>query len=95
MHRPHLFLALTLRLLFFLILAARVLPSTPPLSQSIDLHSLEGQLVGFAVSGIHGCPQTSQTATFIHFQPMPPIVSHSVQRADCSSATRTVGVYYV
>jgi hypothetical protein len=66
-------LALGLRLRPALIRAARVLPSTPPLSQSVDRHFLLGQFGGFSVSGIHLCPQTSQTATRILVQPMQPL----------------------
>jgi hypothetical protein len=53
-----------------MILAARVLPSTPPLSQSVERHFFDGQFGGFWVSGIHLCPQTSHTATRILVQPM-------------------------
>jgi hypothetical protein len=71
MWRHRFFLAAVLRLRPALIRASRVLPSTPPLSQSVDLHFLDGQVGGLAVSGIHRCPQTSQTAIRILVQPMP------------------------
>jgi hypothetical protein len=55
-----------------LIRAARVRPSTPPLSHSMERQIFDGQFRGFLlVSGIHGCPHTSHTATRIVFQPMP------------------------
>lgn len=56
-----------------LIRASRVRPSTPPLSHRVERHLLDGQFGGFSVSGIHLCPQTSQTATRIFFQPMSPL----------------------
>ncbi len=56
-----------------MIRASRVLPSTPPLSQSVDLHFFDGQVGGLAVSGIHRWPQTSQTAIRILVQPMPQV----------------------
>ena len=67
-------LALGLRLRPTLIRDSLVLPSTPPLSQSVERHFFDGQFGGFSVSGIHLCPQTSQTATRIVFQPMAVIV---------------------
>src|ERR1039457_4129306 len=67
------FFAAVLRLRPVLIRASRVLPSTPPLSQRVERHFFEGQFGGFSVSGIHLCPQTSQTATRIVFQPMSPL----------------------
>jgi len=69
------FLSVVLRLRLALIRASRVLPSTPPLSQSVERHFFEGQFGGFPVSGIHRCPQTSQTATRIVFHPMQPLYS--------------------
>ena len=55
--------------------ASRVLPSTPPLFHRVERHFFDGQFGGFPVSGIHRCPQTSQTATRILVQPMPhPII---------------------
>jgi hypothetical protein len=63
-------LPLGLRLRPALIRASRVLPSTPPLSHKVERHFFDGQLAGFSVSGIHLCPQTSQTATRIVFHPM-------------------------
>ena len=63
-------LALGLRLRPTLIRAARVLPSTPPLFQSVERHFFDGQFGGFSASGIHLCPHTSQTATRILVQPM-------------------------
>jgi hypothetical protein len=72
-HSDHwLLFAFTLRLRPALILATRVLPSTPPLSQSVERHFFDGQLGGFSVSGIHLCPHTSHTATRILVQPMQP-----------------------
>lgn len=62
-----------LRLRPALILASLVLPSTPPLSQRVERQLLEGQLVGFPVSGIHRCPQTSHSATRIVFHAIPPL----------------------
>jgi len=56
-----------------LIRASRVLPSTPPLFHRVERHFFEGQFGGFSVSGIHRCPQTSQTATRIVFQPIQPL----------------------
>jgi hypothetical protein len=56
-----------------LIRAARVLPSMPPLFHNVERHFFDGQFGGFSVSGIHLCPQTSQTATRIVFQPMSPL----------------------
>ena len=70
MWRHHCFFAVALRLRPVLIRASRVRPSTPPLFQSIERHSLEGQFDGSSVSGIHLCPHTSHTATRIVFQPM-------------------------
>lgn len=67
---PRFFFTEALRLRPVLIRAARVLPSSPPLSHSIERHAFEGQFVGLSVSGIHRCPQTSQTATLIVFQPI-------------------------
>jgi hypothetical protein len=64
-------LALVLRLRPVLIRACLVLPSTPPLFQSVERHFFEGQFGGFSVSGIHLCPQTSQTATLIVSQLTP------------------------
>ncbi|MGH9739246.1 MAG: hypothetical protein ACRD4X_11780 [Candidatus Acidiferrales bacterium] len=66
-------LALVLRLRPALIRAARDLPSTPPLSHNVERHFFEGQFGGFSDSGIHLCPQTSQTATRILVQPMKPV----------------------
>jgi hypothetical protein len=63
-------LALGLRLRPTLILASRVLPSTPPLFQRVERHFLLGQFGGFSVSGIHLCPHTSHTAIRILTQPM-------------------------
>ena len=54
----------------FLLLASFVRPSTPPLSQRVLRHFLLAQIVGFSIDGIQVWPQTSQTATFILFQPM-------------------------
>jgi len=68
--RHRFFLAVVLRLRPALIRASRVLPSTPPLSQRVERHFFDGQFGGFSASGIHLCPQTSQTATRIVFQPM-------------------------
>ena len=66
------FFAVVRRLRPVLILAARVRPSTPPLSHNMERQLFEGQFKGFfLVSGIHGCPHTSHTATRIVFQPMP------------------------
>lgn len=45
-------IAVVLRLRPDLILASRVLPSTPPLFQSVERHFFEGQFGGFSVSGI-------------------------------------------
>ena len=73
MWRHRLLLAVVLRLRPALIRASRVLPSTPPLFQSVDLHFLDGQFGGFSVSGIHLCPQTSHSATRIVLQPMCPL----------------------
>jgi hypothetical protein len=56
-----------------LILASRVLPSTPPLFHNVERHFFDGQFGGFSVSGIHLCPQTSHTATRIVLQPMHPL----------------------
>ena len=70
MWRHRFFLAVALRLRPALIRASRVLPSTPPLFHRVERHFFEGQFGGFTVSGIHLCPQTSQTATRIVFQPM-------------------------
>src|ERR1022692_255527 len=53
--------AVVLRLRPALIRASLVLPSTPPLFQSIERHFLYGQFFGFSVCGIHLCPHTSQT----------------------------------
>jgi hypothetical protein len=55
------FLVVVLRLRPALIRASRVLPSTPPLFHRVDRHFLDGLFGGFSVSGIHLCPQTSQT----------------------------------
>jgi len=63
-------LALGLRLRPAMILAARVLPSTPPLFQRVERHFFDGQFGGFSVSGIHLCPHTSHTAIRILIQPM-------------------------
>ena len=67
-------LALGLWLRPILILASRVLPSTPPLFQRVERHFLLGRFGGFSVSGIHLCPHTSQTATRILVQPMAAII---------------------
>jgi hypothetical protein len=75
-HSHHwLFFAVVLRLRPALIRASRVLPSIPPLFHNVERHFLDGQFGGFSVSGIHLCPQTSQTATRIFVQPMPPSYS--------------------
>ena len=55
---------------FFLRLASRVRPSTPPLSQSVDRHFLLAQSFGYSTDGIQTCPQTSHTATFCIRHPM-------------------------
>jgi hypothetical protein len=68
-------LALGLRLRPTLILASRVLPSTPPLFQRVERHFLLGQFGGFSVSGSHLCPHTSHTATLIVVQPMQALYS--------------------
>src|SRR5271165_3069410 len=64
-----------LRLRPVLIRASRVLPSMPPLFQSVERHFFEGQFGGFSDSGIHLCPHTSHTATLIVVQPMQPLYS--------------------
>ncbi len=46
-----------------LIFASQVLPSIPPLSHNVKRHFFDAQFGGFAVSGIHRCPHTLQTAT--------------------------------
>src|SRR5246127_4790692 len=73
MMSPHQCFFSTLRLRPVLILASRVLPSTPPLFHKVERHFFDGQFGGFSVSGIHLCPQTSQTATRIVFHAMPPL----------------------
>ena len=53
-------LAVLLRLRPALILASRVLPSTPPLSQSVERHFLDGQLGG-SRTPVSTCARTRRT----------------------------------
>src|ERR1019366_10035938 len=66
---------------FFLLLASRVRPSTPPLSHRVLRHFFEAHSFGLGTDGIHTCPQTSHTATFCIRQPMVAII-HNARGAE-------------